>query len=84
MRIRGNCAGMRVPRKELRGKQQARGTVVCGSLTCREKVVCVSDEANVRHGILVGEERLVAIAEVETPHFDVFVRRAGDEERVVG
>lgn len=45
----------------------------------------VSFERYLHNALIVGEDRLMTVAEVEAPYFDVFVGRAGDYEfRIMG
>ena len=49
------------------------------------EVVRAALESNLHHTPVVREQRLMAVAEVETPYLDVLVRGAGHEElRVIG
>ncbi len=44
----------------------------------REEVVGVWDETDLHDGVLVGEDGFMAVAEIETPDFDVFVGASSD------
>lgn len=45
-------------------------------------VMCVAGKANGRHCVLVRQERLVAVAKIQTPDLNILVGRAGkDRER---
>ena len=49
------------------------------------EVVRAALESNLHHTPVVREQRLMAVAEVETPYLDVLVRGTGHEElRVIG
>ncbi len=49
----------------------------------REEVMCLRHEQHLCHGIVVCKDRFVTVTKVHAPNFDVFVRTARDNQRVV-
>ena len=52
--------------------------VMCGLGFAVSRVVTL--ESDLHDALIVRKDRLVAVTEVETPYFNVLVRRAGDNQ----
>lgn len=49
----------------------------------REEVMCLRHEDDLRHCVVVREERFVTVTKVHAPDLNVLVRTARDDQRVV-